>query len=280
MPDPGKIVNIPLQRIERNISILDFQGIEVPLSLGELPLFAQEGDRMKVFIDLNEEKEMVATTKMPEVTVGQISRLRVKHVHKGLAFVDVGLEEDLVVPPDEQLFPLRVGQFCHLTMLFDVKKEQLILSTKLKDLVNNDHLELKVNDSVQIDIWMMDDYGSKVIVNKKHWGFLPKLEYIFPVKKGDHLKARIKEIKGKELIISLQEEESVRIEKAKERILALLNQHNGYVRLTSSTPTEEIQIRLRMSKRTFRTSVDLLIKEDIVKQTPRAIKLVKKTTEE
>ncbi|MGB1030958.1 MAG: S1-like domain-containing RNA-binding protein [Flavobacteriales bacterium] len=276
MPDPGKIVNIPLQRIERNISILDYQGIEVPLSLGQLPNSAKEGDKIEVFIDLNEEKEMVATTTMPEVTVGKIARLRVNHLHKGLAFVDVGLEEDLVVPPDQQLFPLRSGQFCHVTMVYDLKKEQLILSTKLNELVNNDHIDLKVNDAVQIDIWMMDDYGSKVIVNKKHWGFLPKLEYIFPIRKGDHLKARIKEIKGKELIISLQEEEKLRLEKAKERILALLNQHNGYVRMNESTPTEEIQIRLRMTKRTFKTAVAMLIKDGIIKQTPRAIKLTKK----
>ncbi|MEO0403813.1 MAG: S1-like domain-containing RNA-binding protein [Bacteroidota bacterium] len=274
MPDAGKIVNIPVQRIEREISYLDYRGLDVPLELGELPVNAQEGDLVEVFIDVASEEEFRATTNLPTVEVGKVARVRIHHMHNELAFADVGLREDLVVPPDQQLFPLRHGQFCHVTLIYDSAQHQLYLSTKLDDLIVKDTSGYKINDQVEIDVWMMDRKGSKVIVNGERWGFLPSTEYVFNVKKGDHLKARIKDIKPNNLILSLQEEESVRLEKAKERILDFLDQHNGYVRLNDKTPPDEIQLRLRMSKKTFKSAVGMLMKDGKVKQTPRAIKLV------
>lgn len=276
MPEPGKIVKIPVQRIEREISMLDYQGIEVPLTLAELPSSAEEGDLVEVFINMVD-GELVATSQLPEVQVGSIGRVKVNHIGNRLAFANIGLERDFVIPEDYQLFPLRAGQFCHVTMIYDHRKDQLILTTKLDDVVERSSEGYKENDPVEIDIWMMDKVGSRVIVDNERWGFLPNNECIFQIKKGDHLKAWIKEIKGKNLIVSLQEEESARIEQAKTRILAMLEQHNGYIRLNDKTPPDEIQLRLRMSKKTFKKALGMLMKAGKVVQTPRAIKLAKKT---
>lgn len=276
MPEPGKIVKIPVQRIEREISILDYQGIEVPLTLAELPSSAEEGDLIEVFINMVN-GELVATSKLPDVQVGGVGRVKVNHIGNRLAFANIGLERDFVIPEDYQLFPLRAGQFCHVTMIYDHRKDQLILTTKLDDLIQRSSDGYQVNDPVEIDIWMMDKAGSRVIVDNERWGFLPNNECIFQIKKGDHLKAWIKEVKGKNLIVSLQEEESTRVEQAKARILAMLEQHNGYIRLNDKTPPDEIQLRLRMSKKTFKKALGMLMKAGKVIQTPRAIKLAKKT---
>ena len=276
MPEPGRIVKIPVQRIEREISTLDYQGIEVPLTLAELPSSTEEGDLVEVFINIVD-GELVATSQLPEVQVGSIGRVKINHIGNRLAFANIGLERDFVIPEDYQLFPLRSGQFCHVTMIYDHRKNQLILTTKLDDIVQRSSEGYKENDPVEIDIWMMDKVGSRVIVDNKRWGFLPTNECIFQIKKGDHLKAWIKEIKGKNLIVSLQEEESVRIEQAKNRILSMLKQHNGYIRLNDKTAPEEIQLRLRMSKKTFKKALGMLMKAGEVMQTPRAIKIAKKT---
>ena len=276
MPEPGRIVKIPVQRIEREISTLDYQGIEVPLTLAELPSSKEEGDLVEVFINIVD-GELVATSQLPEVQVGSIGRVKINHIGNRLAFANIGLERDFVIPEDYQLFPLRSGQFCHVTMIYDHRKNQLILTTKLDDIVQRSSEGYKENDPVEIDIWMMDKVGSRVIVDNKRWGFLPTNECIFQIKKGDHLKAWIKEIKGKNLIVSLQEEESVRIEQAKNRILSMLKQHNGYIRLNDKTAPEEIQLRLRMSKKTFKKALGMLMKAGEVMQTPRAIKIAKKT---
>ncbi|MDG1766778.1 MAG: S1-like domain-containing RNA-binding protein [Flavobacteriales bacterium] len=275
MTQPGRIQELPILRIERNDAWLGEEENEVHLSLAELPVKAKEGDLIEVFVHFDAEKNLIATTKFPEVSVGKLAFLRVNHINKELAYVDLGFEKDYIIPPKHQPDRIIEGKKYHMTMLYDPKDKELVLSADMNAYLRKSARDLKEGDQVEIDVWKQLDNGAKCIIQERFWAFLPKMEQVFLVKRGDHLKAWVKEVKGRDVYLSLQEQGEERMENACKKLLDMLEMHNGYVRLNDKTTPEEIQLRLRMSKKTFKKAVGMLLKEGKIAQTPRAIKLIK-----
>lgn len=276
MAQPGRIQELPILRIERNDAWLGEEENEVHLSLAELPVKAKEGDLIEVFVHFDAEGNLIATTKFPEVSVGKLAFVRVNHVNKDLAYVDIGLDRDYIIPAKHQPDRIIEGKKYHMTMLYVQKDKDLVLSADMNGYLRKSARDLQAGDQVEIDVWKCLDNGAKCIIQERFWAFLPKMEQVFTVKRGDHLKAWVKEVKGRDVYLSLQEQGEERMDKACKKIMDMLEMHNGYVRLNDKTSPEEIQLRLRMSKKTFKKALGMLLKDGSISQTPRAIKLSKK----
>ena len=68
------------------------------------------GDRVRVFVYLDQSERLVATTEHPRAVVGQFACLRVSWVNEYGAFLDWGLMKDLFVPFREQKTKMEQGR--------------------------------------------------------------------------------------------------------------------------------------------------------------------------
>ena len=70
----------------------------------------QENDEIEVFIYLDSEDRIIATTETPLAEVGQCAYLTAKEVNKYGAYLDWGLPKDLFVPYREQKMRMTAGK--------------------------------------------------------------------------------------------------------------------------------------------------------------------------
>ena len=85
----------------------------------QVPAGAKIGDKVKVFIYKDSEDRLIATTSMPKLELGGTAVLKVKDVSKIGAFLDMGLEKDLLLPFKEQVYPVRAGEECLVALYID-----------------------------------------------------------------------------------------------------------------------------------------------------------------
>ena len=85
----------------------------------QVPEGAKVGDKIQVFIYKDSSDRLIATTAAPKLQVGETAMLEVKDVAKIGAFLDMGLEKDLLLPFKEQTHPVRKGERCLVTLYVD-----------------------------------------------------------------------------------------------------------------------------------------------------------------
>lgn len=271
---PGTIVTLPIARIERNMAYLDAMGQAIPISLGELTAAHKEGDELEVFLWTDRQKELQATMKKPLVQTGKIAFLKVEHTAGKVGFVNIGVEEEVPLFPEYQGAPIEEGRRYYMTMMFSEMEERAVLSTKLDEFLTRKS-ELQMGEEVRFQIEEKSNVGWPIIVDHKFNGFLHKNDALPGMRRGETYVGYVRENEGHSLYISMYRPGRAKVDDAIVRIMEKLHEHRGYLRLTDHTPAEEIQLRLRISKGTFKQAVGQLYKDQKIEITPRGIKLKK-----
>lgn len=271
--EPGQFLTLPIARIERNMAYLDSMGVAIPISLRELTAKHQVGDLLAVFIWTQRNGELTATLRKPLVVPGEIAFLQVINMAGGSGFVDIGLDEDAVLYTHQQDEPIDSGHRYYMTMVFDSTENRLVLSTRINHLFVKNKPNFKMGDEVYFFIWEKAERGRKVIVDGKYVAFLPEAAMLPGVRRGDRYRGYVTECDRQGFLISMYRPGREKVDEAMERIMDLLGQGRGYLRLNDNTPAEEIQQRLKVSKKTFKQAVGQLYKAGKVELTPRGIKL-------
>jgi predicted RNA-binding protein (virulence factor B family) len=269
--EPGQVMSLPIARIERNMAYLDCMGLAIPLSLRELKANDKVGDHLEVFIWTQRDGELIATRRIPTVLPGKIAFLQVTDVAGGNGFVDIGLDEDAVLFTNQQEEPIQAGHRYYMTLLFDPVEQRLVLSTRIRHLFKN-RAPYKFGDEVDFMIMDRAERGKKILVDMKYNGFVSNDDLLPGVRRGDRYKGYVQQNDHGGLIITMFKQGREKVDEAAERILDLLNQGRGYLRLNDNTPAEEIKMRLKVSKKTFKQAVGQLYKQGKVELTPRGIK--------
>ncbi|WP_306643527.1 S1-like domain-containing RNA-binding protein [Sanyastnella coralliicola] len=269
---PGSVYNLPIARIERNMAYVDAFGRAIELPLREINAGEKPGDIVEVFIYTDRQREWKCTREMPAVKVGDIAFLRVGEVANGIGFANVGLEDDLPIFEDQQLEPMRSGNRYYLTMIYDEMEERLLGSSKIYRLAQDDP-PYEQGEKVKFFIIEKVDNGRKVMIDQKYIAFLHDSDMLPGCRRGDTYVGYIRENEGRNFRITMYGSGREKVEEAAKKIMDMLEVHRGYIRLTDNTPAEEINLRLRMSKTTFKQAVGKLYKEEKITITPRGIKL-------
>lgn len=269
---PGKRQRLELVRLERNQAYMDAFGQAIPIRLSELAADVKEGDLLDVFIYTDRDRELRATLKQPLVEIGKLSFLQVKQVSSGVGFVDIGLEEDLPLFIEHQAEPIEEGHRYYMTMLYNRSEERLILTTRIGHVFKDDP-QHDTGDKVRFIVLDKVPDGRKILVDEHYAGFLHKNDMLSGVRKGDEYTGYVREIDRGRLKISMYPSGRDKVEEAAVKIMEKLHEHRGYLRLTDNTDAEEIKLRLRMSKNTFKQAIGKLYKERKIRITPRGIKL-------
>ena len=248
---------------------------EVLLPKKHVPQDLKEGDELEVFIYTDSEDRITATTLKPKATVNQFACLRVVEVSKFGAFLDWGLEKDLLVPFSEQTRKMLKDEWHMVYLYLDARTERVVATAKLNSYLETETIELEVGQEVDVLIGNTTDLGIKVIINAKYAGLIFKNEIFKNIKPGQRTKGFIKHIRPDNKIdVSLQQQGYANVAPNSQRILDKLKQNNGFLPLHDKSDPALIQEHLEMSKKTFKKAVGGLYKEKRIRIESDGIYLV------
>lgn len=223
------------------------------------------GDRLKVFVYLDNESRKVATTLKPFATVGEFAFLEVKEINNHGAFFNWGIDRDVFAPYSELKGDLQKGNRCLVFIFIDEVSERICASVKWNEFIDDDTGKLNAGDEVQILVARETDFGYKAIIDHRYEGLLYRNEIFQPLSVGDALKGFIrKKREDGKIDLSLQRQGYGRILGAKDVVLEKLRMHNGILPLGDKSSPEEIYRVLGMSKKTFKKTIGTLFKDRAV----------------
>jgi predicted RNA-binding protein (virulence factor B family) len=271
----GKIQVLPVFDENNKCYLLGTEAYTISLPKRDVKEPLQPGDMVKVFTFYNEEKELEATTKMPDIQVGEVGSFRIVTVNQLGAFIHIGTKRDMLIPMREMRTALEAGKLALVTLQVDHKNERLFASTRLSMYFKNDFIDIERGQEVDLIVADKIDIGRRVIINGKFLGVIFTQEMLRTLREGDKIKGYVRKIEGRDIQVSMSKEGEELIIDAKNRLMEFLENNNGYIRLNDDSDPEEIKLRLRMSKKTFKKAVGVLYKEEKVIITKFGVKLNK-----
>lgn len=226
---------------------------EVLLPEKYIPFGCQIGDEIEVFVYNDSKDRPVAVTIKPLAEVGDITSLKVTHVAQVGAFMDFGLEKDLMVPFREQQFRLEEGKRYAIKVLLDFRTNRLIGTTKLTEFLEDGHGGLEEGEEVSIIVWQKTDLGFKVIINERYEGLVYENEVFQQFSIGDVSTAYIKKLRedGK-IDVALQRQGYTVVKDMSSVVLDKIKVAGGVLPMGDKSSPEEIKATLGMSKKNFK----------------------------
>jgi len=224
------------------------------------------GDEITVFVYLDHEERPVATTLEPYILLNEFALLRVNYTNRVGAFMDWGLEKDILVPFKEQAREMEKGKRYLVYLYLDEKTNRLVASSKTNQFLDNENLTVEKGEEVDLIVSHITDLGINVIINGKHKGLLYKDEvYDDSIRTGDKLRGFIKTIRPDNKIdVSLQMQGYENVEPNAEKILGELKANRGFLRLNDNSHPEDIKVVLKMSKKTFKKAIGALYRDRLI----------------
>lgn len=241
-----------------------------------VPQDTKIGDKLNVFIFRDSDDRLIATTIEPYATANTFAFLEAKQVNQVGAFLDWGMDKDLLVPFREQSQRLEPGRSYVVFVYVDEETNRLTASTKLNRYIENTNIELRDGDIVDLLIYSETDLGFNAIINNRYSGLIYKNEIYEAIRVGDKIKGYVKHVREDNKIdLSLQKSGFELVDDVKWRILNMMKQNEGFLALTDNSSPEEIKAKFQISKKAFKKAVGALYRERLVKITDKGIELLK-----
>lgn len=233
------------------------------------------GDEIDVFVYLDSEERLVATTETPKAQVGDFAWLQVAWVNNYGAFLDWGLMKDLFVPFREQKMKMQQGKSYLVHLHIDEETYRIMASAKVERYLSTDFPPYNNGDEVDVLIWQKTDIGFKAIVDNRFGGLLFDEEIFRQLHSGDRLKAYIKQVRpdGK-IDLSLQKKGQKAVLDFSDTLLQHLQTNGGQTPLGDKSPAEEIYAVFGVSKKVFKKAVGDLYKKHLITIETDGIRLV------
>ena len=248
---------------------------EILLPTRYVPQGCKPGDVLNVFIYLDMDERLIATTLQPYVKVGEFACLEVAWVNQYGAFLDWGLMKDLFVPFREQNMKMIKGNSYVVHVHLDEDSYRIVASAKIEKFLSKDMPEYTPGDEVEVLIWQKTDLGFKVIVDNKFSGMIFKNEIFTDVRTGMKMHAYIKQVRpdGK-IDLELQKGGVKKVEDFADTFWEYIRSNGGSTPLNDKTDADVIYSTFGVSKKTFKKAVgDLYKKRLIVLEGEQGIRL-------
>lgn len=238
---------------------------EILLPMRYVPEDCKVGDWLNVFLYLDNEERLIATTLTPLVQVGEFACLEVAWINQYGAFLNWGLMKDLFVPFSEQKMKMQVSKKYVIHAHLDEESYRIVASAKVDRYLSKEPADYKQGDEVDILIWQKTDLGFKAIVDNKYGGLLYDSEIFQQLHTGDRLKAFIKQVRedGK-IDLILQKPGFGKVDDFSKTLLQYILDNGGKITLTDKSPAEDIYDTFGVSKKTFKKAVGDLYKKRLI----------------
>ncbi|UFS70004.1 S1-like domain-containing RNA-binding protein [Geomonas sp. RF6] len=273
MLEIGKFNQLEVRRLSQIGAYLGSDLGEILLPNKYLAPGVHPGDVVSVFVYLDSEDRLVATTQVPKAQVGDFAVLEVKQISKVGAFLDWGLEKDLLVPFGEQPRPMQKGER-HLVRVYLDRSERIAASAKIAKFLEPRTTALTSGQEVELIIYDFTELGAKVIIDGRYSGLLFKSDLFGRPAVGEKLKGYVTKVRedGK-VDVSLRKTGLQETDRAKDVLLAALRDAGGFLPVGDKTPPQEIAELLQISKKSFKKVLGNLYKDGMVDITEDGVKL-------
>ena len=252
----------------------DNDGSDVLLPKKYLTELLEVGDTVSVFIYRDSEDRLVATTEYPKITIDRFAYLKAKTVSYYGAFMDWGLEKDLLIPFREQAQKIQEDKEYLVYLYLDEATDRLVGTTKTNKYLVPCKNELKSGDKVQLIICEKTELGVKVIVNEKYNGLIFNNDITKNIRRGGKTIGFVGKVRSDgKLDIKLEQEGYEKVEEMSVKLLTLLKEQK-IINLSDKSSPEDIKKQLNMSKKSFKQVVGKLYKQRLIQLYPDKITLV------
>jgi hypothetical protein len=233
-------------------------------------------DEIDVFIYLDSEDLLIATTQTPKAMVGECAYLKVIEVNAVGAFLDWGLPKDLLVPYGEQQKPMEVGHSYVVTLYIDEASDRIAASSRLNKFVVDTSPYFKPQQLVELLICERTDLGYKAVVNQSVIGLLFNSDVVKPISYGDSLQGYVKHVReDNKLDLCLQLVTREALDALSQEILTFIEAEGGVITLTDKSAPEEIARQFGVSKSSYKKALGKLYQKRLVLIEKKSVSLVK-----
>ena len=226
-----------------------------------VPKDIEVGDPIEVFLYKDSSDRLIATTKHPKIVLGELKVLKVADTGKVGAFLDWGLEKDLLLPFKEQTAKVKKGDSCLVSLYVD-KSKRLCATMRVYGKLRTDSPYKKDDHVAGIIYDKSDNFGLFVAVDNQYSALIPKREVYGSYRVGDRVEARVTEVKpdGK-LDLSVREKAFIQMDADAEKVLEAIDNFGGELPFNDKADPEIIKRELGLSKNAFKRAVGRLLKE-------------------
>jgi uncharacterized protein len=268
---------IALEHQPQGLYLSDNDGGKILLPKRYVPDDIQLGEEIRVFVYLDSDDRIVATTQRPRAQLHQAAYLEVVDVNNTGAFLDWGLAKDLMVPYAEQLERMEVGK-SYVVYVCEDNTGRLIGTSRLNRFIKDQvgaakaspwgqsstpaTPELENGDAIKLLVTQRTDLGYKAVVNHRWWGLVHSSDIHTAIRIGQRLEGFVKRVRedGK-LDLALDNTGLEQAEPLSRRIMDKLEAAKGRLALSDNSPSELIEMHFGVSKRTFKMAIGKLYKE-------------------
>ena len=232
-------------------------------------------DWLNVFIYLDSEDKLIATTLKPKIQLGEFASLKVVDINRVGLFFDWGLPKDLLLPHSEEKRPLQIGDYCVVYLYLDKRTRRLTATARLDRHLDQVPASYQVGQEVDLLVVEQTDLGFKAIINGQHWGLIHKNEVFKFLRGGSQEKGFIKELRADgKISLSLQPVGQQARDGLSEQILTALRDAGGSLALSDKSPPEVISKAFGVSKGNFKKAIGGLFKQGLIRILEDRIELV------
>lgn len=227
----------------------------------QVPQGTKEGDPIEVFIYKDSQDRLISTINEPYVTLFKTAVLKVKQVTRIGAFLDWGLEKDLMLPYHEQTRRVREGDECLVALYID-KSNRLCATMKVYRYLSTNSPYV-IGEQVKGRVYeISDNFGVFVAVDDKYSALIPAREAKGKYYPGAVLDLRVTEVKedGK-LNVSDRQKAYIQIDEDAEMVMGVIDEFAGVLPFNDKVSPEVIKREFGLSKNAFKRAIGHLMKE-------------------
>ena len=237
-----------------------------------MPKDVKLGDKLEVFLYKDSDDRLISTITEPKLMLHQVGRLTVTDVGKIGAFMDWGLEKDVLLPFHEQTRRVRKGEEVLCALYID-KSSRLCVTMNVYEYLSTDSPYKKDDRVTGVVYEMSDNFGAFVAIDDKYSALIPKKELYGDIQIGDIVGARVISVRddGK-LTLSIREKTLEQMDIDAKKILEEIDAYNGVLPFTDKASPDIIRDKISMSKNEFKRAVGRLLKEGKIEVFERGIR--------
>lgn len=268
-----------VKKVEFGVYLADPEAASVDekvlLPIKQVPEGTGIGDVIEIFAYKDSKDRLIATTKKPKLTLGEVGELTVAQVGKFGAFLDWGLEKELLLPFKEQTKRVREGETVLAAVYID-KSSRLCATMNVYKFLEQDSPYNK-EDKVEGRVYQnSEEFGAFVAVDNRYSGLIPKKELYGEIKIGDQIQARVTAVKedGK-LDLSIREKAYIQMSLDADKVMDIIESFDGVLPFNDKARPETIKRETGMSKNEFKRAVGNLLKAGRIEIKENCIRKIK-----
>ena len=263
-----------VKKVEFGVYLAEEAGAQerVLLPKKQVPEGTAAGAQIEVFVYKDSKDRLISTVQEPKVQLGGLAVLKVSETGKIGAFLDWGLEKDLLLPFREQTRRVREGEEV-LIALYTDKSSRLCATMNVYRYLEQQS-PYKKDDRVRGTVYEISrEFGAFVAVDNRYSGLIPRRDFHGEVRIGDVIEARVTTVhEDGKLDLSVREKAWLQRDEDAEMILGVIGEYGGVLPFTDKASPEIIERELNLSKNAFKRAVGKLLKEGKIEITERSIR--------